>query len=636
MAFAVPDVEAQIVVAKDGSGQFSSVQQAVDAAPSHSRTRVVIHIKPGVYQERVTVPSEKTFVTLEGEDARTTMITAGVHAGMPGANGKPLITFGTPTVFIQANDFRAENLTFENSAGAQGQALALTIMSDRGVFRNCRFLGYQDTLLAQAGRQLFEHCYIEGAVDFIFGGSTAWFEDCEIHVKANGYISAPNTPRDQHYGYIFSHCRITGEPNVQTFLGRPWRPYGYTVYMNTEMSDAIRPGRWDNWNSPARERTARFGEYHNTGPGAEFKPSPTLQSTPTEAKSGERSAVPLTVTTEGRPAATVGSWAHRLTDAEARELTIENVLAGLDGWNPKTGTVRFVISVAKDTAASRAVMARDTVWLATTVNAKDSGSPALAYSADGNKWTTLSLPLPEPTLGQKQMLDPRLIEVPDGTFHMVWATAARGDKGIGHATSKDLAHWSEPVFIPLAPKPEALDLVSPNLFYDEVSRRYVITWACTMAKNLIQSFQEEVEDNPRLWYVTTRDFAAYSEPELLFDPNYSVRDGIILEDRGRYLLVHNDNTWPMLNLRSSVSSTPFGPWGMSSDAFTAKFTGFPVPIQSGHEVWVYYTNTQSGIVGLLKTRDFRTFQDATAQLSFPEGRRPVSVLPVVRSVLGLK
>src|ERR1700686_1342619 len=132
-------LRAQTVVAADGSGQFTTVQQAVDAAPAHSRTRFVIHIKPGVYQERVTVPPEKTFVTLQGEAPRTSVITAGVHAGMPGPKGRPLITFGTPTVFIQANDFTAENLTFENSAGPQGQALPLTLTIDRGAFQTYRF-----------------------------------------------------------------------------------------------------------------------------------------------------------------------------------------------------------------------------------------------------------------------------------------------------------------------------------------------------------------------------------------------------------------------------------------------------------------------------------------------------------------
>ena len=229
------------------NAQFRTVQAAVDAATPHS----VIHIQPGVYKERVVVPDAKPFLTFRGDDPTTTIITNNSHAGLPGPKG-PINTFATQTVFIQANDFTAENLTFENSAGNQGQAVALTIMGDRGIFRNCRFLGYQDTLLPQAGRQYFDRCYIAGAVDFIFGGSAAWFDHCTIHVTAKGYITAANTTRDQRYGYVFDHAKIDGEPNVKTLLGRPWRPWSATVFLNTEMSDAILPAGWNNWNDPAR------------------------------------------------------------------------------------------------------------------------------------------------------------------------------------------------------------------------------------------------------------------------------------------------------------------------------------------------------------------------------------------------
>ena len=179
---------------------------------------------------------------------------------IPRAAG-PLITFDTPTVFIQADDFAAENITFENSAGRQGQALALTIMSDRGVFRYCRFLGFQDTLLAQAGRQYFDHCYIQGATDFIFGGSAAYFDHCEIHVTASGYIAAANTPKDQQLRLRFFALEDHGRAGALTYLGRPWRAYAATVFLNTEMSSNVRPAGWNNWNDPAKEKTARYAEY---------------------------------------------------------------------------------------------------------------------------------------------------------------------------------------------------------------------------------------------------------------------------------------------------------------------------------------------------------------------------------------
>src|SRR5262249_23960770 len=146
----------------------------------------------------------------------------------------------------------------------------------------------------------------------------AWFEDCDIRVTANGYITAANTTKDQTYGYVFNHCRISGPPNVKTYLGRPWRPWSATVFLNTEMSDVVRPAGWNNWNDPAREKTVRYGEYHSSGPGAEPKERVT--------------------------------WAPTLTDAEAAKLTPESVLAGFDGWNPKTGAVNTRVRVEKATS----------------------------------------------------------------------------------------------------------------------------------------------------------------------------------------------------------------------------------------------------------------------------------------------
>lgn len=330
-----------------------------------------------------------------------------------------------------------------------------------------------------------------------------------------------------------------------------------------------------------------------------------------------------------------GFWAHQLTDAEARELTVENVLGGTDGWNPKTGAIRTPVTVSKETISAKALIPRDMVWLATTASQNPGDPPGLAYTTDGLKWTALARALPTPA-EQKTMIDPRLVEGVDGVFHLVWSTGTKGDKGFLHASSKDLINWSDPVHLDVMAKQDALDVTAPNLFYDEVSRRYVITWASTIVRNFIQSFQEEVDDNPRLWYTTTRDFEVFSDPELLFDPNYSVRQGTIVEDRGRYVLIHNDNTWPMVNLRVSASSTPFGPWGLSSDAFTERGSAAPTAIQSGHDWWIYYVSSQAGGAGLVKTRDFRSFQDASTQVSFPEGRHPVSVLAVKRSLVDVK
>jgi len=549
------------------NAQFRTVQAAVDAATPHS----VIHIQPGVYKERVVVPYAKPFLTFRGDDPATTIITNNSHAGLPGLKG-PINTFATQTVFIQANDFTAENLTFENSAGNQGQAVALTIMGDRGVFRNCRFLGYQDTLLAQAGRQYFEGCYIEGAVDFIFGGSAAWFDHCTIHVTAKGYITAANTTRDQRYGYVFDHAKITGEPDVKTLLGRPWRPWSATVFLNTEISDAVLPAGWNNWNDPAREKTVRYAEYGSTGPGA-----------------GSFARVP---------------WARQLTAADAAEFTMENVVGGLDGWDPKTGAVRAAIQVAKATAANP-VIAAGSAWLA----ALRDGHLA---STTGGQWTIARVSLPAESAS--------ILRGPDGVFHAVWAGVESNAKRLAHATSQDLFSWSSPRFTNVMAGTNALDLNSPNLFYD--GSQFIVTWSCTISKNFIQAFQEDVESNPRIWYATTSDFETFSDPQLLFDNNYAVRDAQIIQLGTRYALLHNDNTWPMQSLRVAFADSPRGPWGPSTDALTAKGTASPAAIRSGDEWWIYHSG------GLVRTRDFWSFTEGPQ----PAAIRPVSVIEVPRAL----
>jgi pectinesterase len=297
---------ADATVAPNGDGQFKSVQDAINAAPQRtSRDRPwVIHIKPGVYKELIYVQREKRFITLEGEDPAKTILTYNLHANMLGPDGQIIGTFRTPSTFIDADDFTAVNLTFENSAGPVGQALAVRIEGDRVAFRNCRFLGWQDTILANRGRHYFADCYIAGHVDFIFGGATAFFERCHIHCLRNGYITAASTPTEQPFGFVFSHCKITGEDReVKTYLGRPWRDFASVVFLNTEMSDVVRPVGWHNWDRPVREKTSRYAEFRSTGSGAQK----------------DRRV----------------SWSRQLSAADARKITISAVLGGNDRWDPK-------------------------------------------------------------------------------------------------------------------------------------------------------------------------------------------------------------------------------------------------------------------------------------------------------------
>jgi len=298
-------LRANAVVAADGSGDFRTVQDAINAVPQNTSAsnRWVIFIKAGTYRELIYVQREKRFVTLVGEDPARTVLTYNLNANMTGADGKPIGTFRTPSTVIDADDFTAENLTFENGAGPVGQALALRVDGDRVVFRNCRFLGWQDTIFLNRGRQYFEDSFIAGHVDFIFGGATAFFERCHLHCWRNGYITAASTPESERHGFVFAHGRITGQSSdVKTYLGRPWRDFAQVSFVNVEMSDVVRPEGWHNWDRPEREKTARYSEVGTTGRGA----------------------------SSGRV-----SWARPLSADDVKSLTPGTVLRGSDDWDPR-------------------------------------------------------------------------------------------------------------------------------------------------------------------------------------------------------------------------------------------------------------------------------------------------------------
>ncbi|HTG85782.1 MAG TPA: pectinesterase family protein, partial [Pyrinomonadaceae bacterium] len=253
-----------IVVAADGSGDFKTIQQAVDEVPDTNTRPVVIRIKPGVYSEQLRVSAGKRFITFRGEDAKSTVITYKLSAQQA---GNTRLAF---TTYVNASDFRAENVTFENSFGVGSQAVALFVDAERATFENCRFLGWQDTLFVNGSRHLFKNCYIEGHVDFIFGTASAVFENCHIHSKGAGYVTAHyRLSNEESTGFVFVRCRLTGQDTGKgVFLGRPWRPYARVVFIECWLDSHIKPEGWDNWRDPAREKTAWFAEYKSKGPGA--------------------------------------------------------------------------------------------------------------------------------------------------------------------------------------------------------------------------------------------------------------------------------------------------------------------------------------------------------------------------------
>jgi len=259
------------VVAQGGSGDFTKIQEAIDAVPAFRKNATTIFIKKGIYKEKIILASPKENIRLIGEDKFNTILTYDDYAQKKNAFGEDIGTSGSSSFYCLGDGFTAENITFENSSGPVGQAVAIWVGSDRATFVNCRFLGFQDTLYTygKGARQFYYQCYIEGTVDFIFGSSTAWFESCELHCKRKGYITAASTPQTSSFGYIFNNCKITGSPDVDRFyLGRPWRPYARVIFMNCGMPGFIVPEGWHNWGKTSNEHTAYYAEYNNSGEGS--------------------------------------------------------------------------------------------------------------------------------------------------------------------------------------------------------------------------------------------------------------------------------------------------------------------------------------------------------------------------------
>jgi pectinesterase len=285
------------VVSTDGTGDFRTVQEAINAVPDFRKNETKIFIRKGTYKEKLVLATSKTNVAFVGEDRDKTILTYDDFAKKKNRFGEEVGTTGSTSFFVFGDGFRAENITFENSSGSVGQAVAVRVDGDMVAFINCRFLGFQDTLYphGEKSRQYYRNCLIEGTVDFIFGWSTVVFDQCTIVCKDHGFVTAPSTNEGTVFGFVFLDCKITGNaPESSFYLGRPWRPFGKSAFLRCDLGNMIKPEGWHNWDKPDAEKTTYFAEYKNIGAGAS-----------TEKRVG---------------------WSHQLTDEEALLYTPENIL----------------------------------------------------------------------------------------------------------------------------------------------------------------------------------------------------------------------------------------------------------------------------------------------------------------------
>ena len=292
----------------DNTG-FPTIQMALDHAPQPGPAgRLYIEIAPGIYHERVFVTQNRPRTTLLGTGADPGQVVISAAQNAKSAGG----TFFTSTVQVSGDAFQADNLTFENTAGNTGQAVAITVRSDRAIFKRCRFLGDQDTLFSDFGRQYFLDSYIQGGVDFIFGNAAAVFDNSEIHIIRPGYLTAQSrVSAEQKTGYVFHHARITAEDLHGKFfyLGRPWRPFSRVVFLDSAMPASLSPQGWSPWTPGSTIEHTYYAERGSEGPGANV------------------------------PSRLTGS--HQLTAAEAVAFTTRKFLAGVDHWDPIAEAARL-------------------------------------------------------------------------------------------------------------------------------------------------------------------------------------------------------------------------------------------------------------------------------------------------------
>ena len=269
-------------------------------------------------------------------------------------------------------------------------------------------------------------------------------------------------------------------------------------------------------------------------------------------------------------------------------------------------------------------------YLFTSFNEPADKGLRMLYSYDGKKWNDLDTVLLQPKVGnQKVMRDPSMVQGPDGTFHLVWTSSWRGDKGFGYASSKDLLHWSEQQFISVMDKePTTVNVWAPELFYDEDAKQYIIIWASCIPGRFERGIEED-SNNHRMYYTSTKDFNSFSETKLFLDPGFSVIDAVIVKRASKdYVLVLKDNTRPERNIKVAFADNPLGPWKNISKPFSDNFTEGPAVVKLKDEWLIYYDSYRKKIYEAAATKDFVSFRNITGEVHVPEGHKHGTIVEV--------
>jgi len=262
------------------------------------------------------------------------------------------------------------------------------------------------------------------------------------------------------------------------------------------------------------------------------------------------------------------------------------------------------------------------------------GGLRLLYSYDGYKWTDLNKTFLQPLVGDSVMRDPSIVHGPDGIFHLVWTSAWKGNKGFGYASSKDLMHWSkEQTINVMKSEPTAVNVWAPEIFYDDMSRQFIIVWASTIPYRFPRGIEDE-ENNHRLYYTTTKDFKSFTDAKLFLDPGFSAIDAQLVKLRNQhYVLVLKDNTRPNRNIKVVFSNNPLGQYSKPSASFTPAYTEGPSVAKVGDEYLIYYDQYRDKIYGAMRTKDFKSFTDITKDIQVPEGHKHGTIFIVKKKIL---